>query len=161
MGAHNGSIGTNPTLLPIILGNEAGFQLNYAAGNGTNTDFTWTFTASGNMLSDAFAQLTGTPPASLVENLTSNGNPTPPTTLATINLSLPGVTSQTVTYTPQFSLLAVKDQFTGAVGSTSSLINAFSLSAVPAPLAGAGLPGLVAACGGLLALARRRRKLVS
>jgi hypothetical protein len=161
LSVNNGSIGTNPTLLPIILGNEAGFQLNYAAGNGTNTDFTWTFTASGNMLSDAFAQLTGTPPASLVENLTSNGNPTPPTTLATINLSLPGVTSQTVTYTPQFSLLAVKDQFTGAVGSTSSLINAFSLSAVPAPLAGAGLPGLVAACGGLLALARRRRKLVS
>jgi hypothetical protein len=30
--------------------------------------------------------------------------------------------------------------------------------AVPGPVAGAGIPGLIAACGGLLALARRRRQ---
>jgi hypothetical protein len=33
--------------------------------------------------------------------------------------------------------------------------------AVPGPLAGAGLPGLIAACGGLIALARRRRQKVA
>jgi hypothetical protein len=37
---------------------------------------------------------------------------------------------------------------------TNTLVN------VPGPIAGAGLPGLVAGCGALIALARRRRKLV-
>ena len=38
------------------------------------------------------------------------------------------------------------------------LLTSVSTQAVPGPIVGAGLPGLVAACGALLALARRRRQ---
>ena len=37
----------------------------------------------------------------------------------------------------------------------------FQPAHAPGPIVGAGLPGLVMACGGLLALARRRRRLVA
>ena len=47
-----------------------------------------------------------------------------------------------------------------AIGGTSVGFNVNTRS-VPGPIVGAGLPGLIAACcGGLVALARRRRKLV-
>jgi hypothetical protein len=41
------------------------------------------------------------------------------------------------------------------------LLGSISAVQVPAPIVGAGLPGLLAACGDLLALARRRRKLLA
>jgi hypothetical protein len=41
------------------------------------------------------------------------------------------------------------------------LLSEVDTRAIPAPIVGAGLPGLVAACGGLLALARRRRRQVA
>lgn len=145
------------SLIPTTIGNESGFQLNYTAGNGTAFDFTWSFTVAGNILSDAFAALNATSgPATLTEQLFSNGNPTPTSLLTTISLAFPSPLSQTVNIIPpQFSLLAVKDEFTGATGSTSAIIDTFS---VPGPIVGAGLPGLVAACAGLIGLARRRRR---
>jgi hypothetical protein len=44
------------------------------------------------------------------------------------------------------------------VGQTITLDAVFSINAVPGPIVGAGLPGVIAACGGLIAWARRRRK---
>jgi hypothetical protein len=38
------------------------------------------------------------------------------------------------------------------------LMGTFAAAPVPGPMVGAGIPGLIAACGGLVALARRRRR---
>ena len=60
-------------------------------------------------------------------------------------------------FAPVASLFVTDDIGVNPGGTISSVEKQF----VPGPIVGAGLPGLVAACGGLLALARRRRKLVA
>jgi len=160
---NTGSIGTNPTISALIVGNENALEFNYSAGAGTTTDVTFEYlvtAAPGFLITDAASVLTGLPPATLNESLLANGNPSPPLSLVgSISLLLPNNQAGfTLISPPQSQLLAVKDQLTGANGEASSLINGFSVTAVPGPIAGAGLPGLIAACGGLIGLARRRRQ---
>jgi len=68
----------------------------------------------------------------------------------TFILNLTGVTAATTITGARFSFGTGPDTFI-----TGIPITQFS---VPGPVVGAGLPGLIAACGGLLALARRRRR---
>ena len=61
--------------------------------------------------------------------------------------------------------LVVADDLTidGVVGTTVSSASSVhkGFSQVPGPIVGAGLPGLVAACAGLIGLARRRRRQIA
>jgi hypothetical protein len=140
---------------------EFGLSLNFnaiAPGAGANTDIAWTYNVSTLPgvpgIIDAFLALAGNTSGAgvaAVSEILTNG--------VVLSLNAPG--STTATFPSVFSLGVFKDQvnFVGSGGgfaTTSIVTNAFSL--VPAPIVGAGLPGLVIACGGLLALARRRRR---
>jgi hypothetical protein len=52
-------------------------------------------------------------------------------------------------------------ELNGTGGNVEYYVSGLTYNRVPGPIAGAGLPGLVTACGGLLVLARRRRQRVA
>ena len=86
-----------------------------------------------------------------IGNVNNNGNGFADWTLNTVSLA--GLPS-----TEQILFHAVWNN--ASDGAESFFLVSSTSVAVPGPIAGAGLPGLVMACGGLVALARRRRKLV-
>jgi hypothetical protein len=157
----NASVTLND-ITPFISGNLFGLQLDFLEIAGPSppagaSDIAWSYNVvSGTPMIGAFLQLagntTGTGLLAVNEQL-SNG----------ASLSLTGAGTSTTTFAPISSLHVIKDKVdvSGANGfaTSSILVNAFN--EVPGPIVGAGLPGLIAACGGLLALGRRRRQKVA
>jgi hypothetical protein len=91
------------------------------------------------------AHYTGVANSHNIGNVLNNGNGFADYTLSTVDLSGLPTTDQIL--------------FHAVWNNASDGAESFFLvpQAVPGPIAGAGIPGLIMACGGLLALARRRR----
>jgi len=140
---------------------ESGLSLSYDANAplpNSTADVAWSYTVTGlngTLITDALLVLAG--------NTTGSGTVTVSeilTGVTTLSLNAPG--STTATFPPVGSIAVFKDQADHAnTGTAQSSILTNAFSSVPGPIVGAGLPGLIAACAGLIGLSRRRRKIIA
>jgi hypothetical protein len=155
----------NPILpLPELLGSTSFNVTSTGAGSlriyvtsQNNTDVTtdWLSTFTSNSLPSGWTVTEET----FLD--VANGLFTTATALSSVVFNTIGTSVQQHNGLPSGALYSITHLYTIVATGSGSALSTISISQVPGPIVGAGIPGLLAACGGLIALARRRRKRIA